>query len=247
MTPYEKSKEFIRLEKIAELEKIILGNIEDAKDGNDGEIIPESVRSSLRDRGASPIPKEVLDKTIDDGLEDTASLLHKHKAMLLPGEALYHAIGKKDNDIYNAATSMRISDILSMITNMPAVSQTRSCKHMDLDDFDEPRHIRIIVKMRGMSPSILSKTAREKINLGNMDTMDAIQLTYVNGRKEKVGPKYAKEHKAIIEQLINDGVIIKAIKILSGGIKVDVLNKTASSDDIYDKMYIEMIKGSLNS
>ncbi len=242
MTPYEKSEAFKRLEKIAELEKRILGNIEDAKDGDDGEYIPESIRKDLKLRGSCPIPKEVLDGTIDEGFDSTISHLSKHRAMMLPGEALYHAIGKKDKGIYNSAINMSLSDILKMIINRAAVSQTQPEMPMHLDRFDEPKHVRIIVRMRGLSPDMLEKSAKSKVD--TMDFFDSLQITYMTGRKENLGADYVKEHRKILEKLVNDGVIIKIIKILSSGMKTTIYDKTASSDT-EDILYSLMLSGAL--
>lgn len=241
MSPYEMSEAFKRLEKIAELEKIVNGEISDLKDGNNGEYIPDSIREDLRLRGGCPVPKQVLDDAIDDGLDSTIAHLSRHRAMLTPGEALYHAIGNKDFDTYEAARRMSLSDILSMITNKVAVSQTQPDKPMHIDDFDEPRHIRIIVRMRGISPDLLEKSAKDRI--GTMEMLDGLQLTYMTGRKETVGRDYVKSHKQTIGKLIDDGIIIKIIKVMSSGMKTTVYNKTASSD-VEDMLYLEMLHGS---
>ena len=242
MDRYNKSSEFERLEKLADLEKRILGNIEDTKDDTGSSIIPRMIRNDLNLRGSCPIPKEILDHTIDDGMEETISHLHKHKAMMLPGEALYHAIGKKDTDTYNSAMNMGLGDILKMIINRAAVSQTMADKPMHIDDFDVPKHIKIIVRIRGVAPDMLEKSARDK--LGTLEMLDGLQLTYMTGKKEIIGAKFAKEHKANLEMLVNDGVIIKVVKILSSGMKTTIIDKTASSDTD-DMLYAEMINGSI--
>lgn len=239
MEPYIESEAFKRLRKLAELKKIVLGNIEDVK-SSDKELIPESIREDLRMRGACPIPKEVLDASIDDGMDATIAHMAKHKAMMLPGEALYHAIGKKDRDVYDSSIKMSLSDILEMIINRPVVSQTQPDHPMELDDFDMPKHVKIIVRMRGISPNMLEKSARD--HLGTMEMLDGLQFTYMNGSKESIGAKYAKDHKKEIEKLINDGIIIKVIKILSSGMKTTIYDKTASSD-IEDLLFIEMLCG----
>lgn len=240
MNPYKESEAFSRLNKLAELEKRILGNIEDAKDGDNGEFIPESIREDLRLRGSCPIPKEVLDETIDDGLSTTISHMHKHRAMMMPGEALYHAIGKKDRSIYNDAINMSLSDILKMVTNRAAVSQTQPDEPMNIEDFDEPKHIRIIVKLRGTSPDLLSKNANYKLKTEGM--VRGLELMYMNGRKEVVGADYVNSHKSNIEMFVNDGVIIKIIKLMSSNMKTTIYDKTASSD-IDDAMMLDFIKG----
>lgn len=240
MTPYEKSEAFKRLEKLAELEKVILGNIEDAKDGNGGNIIPESIRRDLKLRGSCPVPKEVLDDTISDGTDATISHMAKHRSIMTPGEALYHAIGKKDRGIYNDSMGMSIGKLLSMIMNKAAVAQTQPETPMKIDDFDMPKHIKVIIRMRGLSPDMLEKSAKD--HLGTMELLDGLQFTYMTGNKEKVGAKYAKEHKSVIEKLINDGIIIKVIKILSSGMKTTIYDKTASSD-VEDLLYLELLSG----
>lgn len=240
MKPYEISEAFRRLEKLAELEKVILGNIEDAKDGNEGDIIPASIRRDLKLRGSCPVPKEVLDDTMKDGTDATISHMAKHRALMTPGEALYHSIGKKDRGIYNESMGMSLGKLLSMIMNKAAVSQTQAHTPMKIDDFDMPKHIKIIVRMRGLSPDMLEKSAKD--HLGTMELLDGLQFTYSTGSTEKVGAKYAKEHKPEIEKLINDGVIIKVIKILSSGMKTTIYDKTASSD-VEDLLYLELLSG----
>jgi hypothetical protein len=162
--------------------------------------------------------------------------------MLLPGEALYHAIGKKDKELYEATRGISLSDILSMIVNKVAVSQTQPETPMHLDDFDQPKHIRVIVKLRGMSPDMLEKNAKSVLD--TMDSFDSFELTYMTGKKEKVGKKYAKANKPVIERLINDGIIIKVVKILSSGMKTTVFDKTASFDE-YDEIYLEMLSSAV--
>ena len=240
MKPYEESEAFRRLEKLADLEKRILGNIEDAKDDGESNIIPDSIRKDLRLRGSCPVPQKVLDDTIDEGTDSLIAHLNKHRAMITPGEALYHALGVKDEGVYKSSMGATLSDIISMITNRAAVSQTMPDTPMKLDDFDEPKHVRIIVRLRGMSPDMLEKSAKDISD--TMNFADSLELTYMTGKKEKVGSKYAKEHKDVIKRLINDGVIIKIVKILSSGIKTTVMDKTAA-DSLYDDLYIEMLAG----
>jgi len=240
MNNFNKSETFKRLEKLADLEKIVSGKIESIKDSDGSIDIPEPITSDLNMRGSCPIPKKILDDTIDDGLDTTIAHLSKHRAMLLPGEALYHAIGVKDPSIYSAALDMTLGDILSMISNVPAVAQENASTPMKLDDFDVPRHIKIIARMRGMSPDMLEKSARDK--LGTSDFLSSLELTYMNGRTEKVGKRSIEESKDLINKLINDGVIIKVVKILSSGQKTVVYNKTASSD-VDDALYAEMLRG----
>ena len=244
MEAYMTSDAFKRLEKLAELEKRVLGNIIDAKDGNEGDFIPDSISRDLRMRGSCPVPKKVLDDTMEDGLDTTISQLHKNRAFFTPGEALYHALGVKDDDIYNGSINMTLHDILSKITNRAAVGATQPETPMELDDFDKPEHIKVIVRMRGMRPDLLEKSAKDY--LGSTNIMDSYRLTYMTGREEKIGAKYLKTHKSIIEGLINDGVIIKVIKIMSSGMKTTVYDKTAASS-AEDLLYIELLDGYLSS
>jgi len=240
MTRYETTEEFKRLEKIAELEKRILGEIKDAKDTEGGALIPESIREAMRVRGNSPVPKAVLDNMMDDGLDSSISHMAKHRVMMTPGEALYQAIGKKDNNTYKGALSMTLGDILSMITNRAAVGQTCANKPMSLDDHDVPKHVKVIIRMRGVSPDMLEKSARSILDTRN--AMDSYQFTYSNGQKEKFGSKFVSEHKDNLQRMINDGVIIKVIKLLSSGMKNTVYEKNASSDT-EDLLYAELLQG----
>ena len=240
MGNFNKSEAFKRLEKLADLEKIVSGRIESAKD-TDGDIdIPKPISDDLRLRGSCPLPQKILDDTIDDGLDATIAHLAKHKAMFLPGEALYHAIGIKDPSVYKSALNMTLGDILSMISNKAAVASEDAPSPMSLDDFDVPKHVKVIIRMRGMSPDMLEKSARDKI--GTSDLLSSLEITYMNGRVEKIGKRSVSESKDLINKLINDGVIIKVVKLLSSGQKTTLYEKTASSG-IDDMLYAEMLKG----
>ena len=246
MERYQISEAFKRLEKLAELEKRIMGHISDTKglsSIDESNEIPDSIKESLKIRGSYSVPKPILDDMIDDGMDASVSHMHKHKVMMSPGEALYQAIGKKDEGIYRQAMRFPLRKILSMITNRAAVSATCPNKPMNIEDNDEPKHIKIIIEMRGMNPDTLEKTARDILNTRN--ALDSFQFIYSNGQKEKFGSKYVKEHKTDIQRLINDGVIIKVIKLLSSGMKDTIYEKNASSE-VEDLLYAELLKGVLS-
>ncbi len=251
MTPYEKSPEFIRLEKLAELEKRISGNIEQAKD-SDGPIglssiedktsssIPDAIRKVMVIRSKHSLPIGVLNRGIDDGLPSLISHMARHKIMMTPGEAVYSAIGKKSESIFDQVKNITLGEIMSLIQNKAAVASTCGMKPMRLDDFDVPKHVKVMIKMRGMMPDELHKSASSNTDL--KASVHGFEFEFSNGLVSKQPKSFVQENSSNIQDLIDDGAIIKVVQLLSSGRERTVFDKTASFDDT-DRMYLEMISG----
>lgn len=237
---YNKSREFVRLEKLADLEKRILGHVVEAKaDDSDDVYIPNCVQHILSLRAATPVPRHDLDSLIDDGLDTAISHLSEHNIMLTPGEALYGAIGRKDDNTYKSALDMKLSDILSLITNRAVVSQTKASVPMQLDDFDRPKYIQRMIILRGMGPDELGKIASNSLN--GRDGLTSFEFVLRNGQTEKFGKQFVSANASNVQSLIDDGVIIKVIKLMSNGRKKTVYTKEASSD-MNDILYLKMLE-----
>ncbi len=250
MIPYEKSPEFIRLEKLAELEKTISGEIKSAKDSN-GDIglssldnhpmpIPGPIMRVIKIRGKIPLPISVMHDAMDDGHNTLISHISRHKIMMTPGEALYTAMGQKSPDIFDAIRNITIGEILSLVTNKAAVASTCRPSPMVLDDFDVPKHIVTMARLRGMMPDTLHKEA-SSVDVGPLSpSVHRLKFEFSNGA-EVVKPKvFVKQNKDVIQDMIDDGAIIRVVQILSSGRERTVFDKTSSFDET-DEMYIEMI------
>lgn len=250
MKAFEKSPEFIRLEKLAELEKRILGNIEQAKDShgpiglssidNSQSNIPEPIKKVMIIRRQHNLPMGVLNRGIDDGLPSLISHMARHRIMMTPGEALYSAIGKKDENIFDQVKNITLGEIMSLIQNKAAVASTCAMKPMRLDDFDIPKHVKVMIKMRGMMPDELHKSASSNTDLRS--AVRGFEFEFSNGAVSKHPKSFVQNNSDNIQDLINDGAIIKVVQILSSGRERTVFDKTASFDDI-DNMYLQMITG----
>ncbi len=249
MTPYEKSPEFIRLEKLAELEKRILGSIEQAKDSNgpiglssvekeDSSPVPEAIKKVIIIRAKHRLPVGVLNRGIDDGLPSLISHIARHKIMMTPGEALYSAIGKKDESIFDQVKNITLGEILSLIQNKAAVASTCSAKPMHLDDFDVPKHVKVMIKMRGMLPDELHKAASNSTDL--RVSVKGFEFEFSNGLVVNHPKGFVKKNSSQIQSLIDDGAIIKVVQLLSSGRERTVFDKTASYDDT-DRLYISLL------
>ena len=253
---YLKSKEFIRLEKLAELEKRVDGKIDsvrnsdsdfDADDvlpsssglsgiGHMRTIIPRMVMRALMQK-SQPVPTSVLNSCIDDGVDTASAHFSKNSIRISPAEAAYIAIGKKDDSIMDSLSGIKLSDILSMISNRPAVSQYSPGAPMSLDDFDQPKHIKIMIRMKGMSPEELSKTAKDN-PLDDSSMFNSMEITMSNGKKMVQGRDALRDNKRRLQELIDDGIIIKIVKLMSGGQKKTVYKKTASDTELDDLLAV---------
>jgi hypothetical protein len=249
MTPYEKSPEFIRLEKLAELEKIVSGSIERAKD-SDGEVglssidnkpmqIPDPIKKVIVIRRSINLPIGMMHKAMDEGHDSLLAHISRHKIMMTPGEALYTAMGRKSPDIFEQIKNITIGEILELIQNKAAVASTCRPSPMMLDDFDIPKHISGMIAIRGMKPDTLYKSAK------NTDIYDSkvhqIKFEFSNGEEVAKPKKFVESNHKVIQEMIDDGAIIKVVQILSSGKERTVFDKYASADD-EDMLYIEMIK-----
>ncbi len=251
MKPYEKTEEFRRLEKLADLQKRISGKVEDIKDSNGSiglssldksDIIPDSIKKVMVIRASMPIPARVLNSGIDDGMPSLISHLSRHKIMMSPGEAMYSAIGRKSNDIFEQVKNLTLGDIFSLIQNKAAVASTCSMKPMGLDEYDVPKYIKTMISLRGMSPDTLHKQAS---NTGALSAkVDSFKFEFSNGVEATKTKGFVSKNSGQIQDLIDDGAIIKVIQILSSGREKTVFNKTASYDDD-DILYAEFLEASL--
>jgi hypothetical protein len=249
MNPYKKSPEFIRLEKLAELEKIVSGRIEKAKDENgpiglssleqDSDLIPEPIKKVILIRRSISLPIGVMNRAIDEGHDSLLAHIARHKIMLTPGEALYSAMGVKSQDIFDQIKNITIGEILQLIKNKAAVAETCRPPVMRLDDFDVPKHIKAMILMRGMSPDTLYKSARDTGIFSSK--VSHIKFEFSNGEEIKKPKKFVEKNQDVIQEMIDDGAIIKVVQILSSGKERTVFDKQASADD-EDMLYIEMIK-----
>lgn len=253
------SIEFKRLLKLAELEKRIEGTVEKMKDSTgdlDVSDIVENEKKGLSSISSPPvsipamiiaalkakrerISSDTLHSCMDEGIDSTVGHIVKHRIAMSPEDATYLAIGRKDSGIRDSLRGMTISKLLSMITNQSAVSQYEPEKPMSIDDFDQPRHIKVMITMKGISPSELGKTARSKRDALKEDTIfDNIEFTLSNGQKVKKSKEQALHDKDKLQQLINDGVIIKVIKLLSSGQRKTVYEKLAEDMDLNDILHL---------
>lgn len=157
---------------------------------------------------------------------------------MTPGEALYSAIGKKSPDIFEQIKNITIGEILSLIQNKAAVASSCRPEPMNLDRFDVPRHIKIMRIMRSMSPDELHKQASDRGILSS--SVHGFKFEFSNGTEVSKPKSYVHRNKENIQELINDGAIIKVVQILSSGRERTVFDKTASFDEM-DELYIEML------
>ncbi len=260
---YNKSKFFKRLEKLAELEKRIAGTIEQARD-NEGDVdisslvnegksglssirkttvsIPKLIASALMQKRRGVNTSE-LNSCIDDGIDATSGHFAKHKISVSPEEAAYIAIGKKDDGIRSALSGLKISDILSMIGNKAAVSEYSPEKSMNIEDYDQPKHIRIMIVAKGMSPGELGKAASTKNPIGQSTIFEAVELELSTGQKVRKNKEQAVHDKTKIQEMVDDGTIIKIIKILSSGQNKVVYNKFAAEASVDDILYLMTYAG----
>lgn len=249
MEPYSKTEEFRRLEKLAELEKRIIGRIERAKD-SDGEIfglssidnsrrdlVPASIKRIVVIRASSPIPIHALNDGIDDGIDSLASHINRHRIMMTPGEALYTAIGRKDPSIFDEIKNITIGEILGLIQNKAAVASTCAPVHMQLDDFDVPPYVKVMSDMRSMLPDVLYKQASQPLS----SPVESFSFQLSNGVEFNKPKKFVEKHSSNIQKLIDDGAIIRVVQILSSGREKTLYDKTASSGDD-DILYVEFLK-----
>lgn len=251
MPPYEISPEFMRLKKIAELEKRISGAVTGAKDENGPiglksidsspeSVIPKTIKRVMIIRGRSPLPLGIMNKIIDGGHDELISHIAKHKIMMTPGEALYSALGRKSPDIFEQIKNITLGEIFSLISNKAAVASTCAPSPMKLDDFDVPKHVKVMIRMRGMMPDELYKDASNTSVYKS--EVDGFKFEFSNGAEIRKPKSFVKQNSDTIQDMIDDGAIIKVIQILSSGKERTVFDKTASFDD-EDALYIEMLNG----
>ena len=244
MEPYSISEDFRRLQKIAELEKRVSGEISEAKD-SDGKIgltsissgadaIPESIKKVIIIRASSSVPHKILDSMIDDGHDMSLAHIAKRKIFMSPGEALYTAIGKKDSSIFDSIKNITLGEILSLVQNKAAVSATCAPSPRHIDDFDVPKHIAPLIVMRSMLPNVLHKQASNSSSLSSK--IKDFKFQFSNGMETTQPKTFVRKNADSIQNLIDDGAIIKVVQILSSGNERTIFDKTASFDD-YDIMY----------
>ena len=238
MSPYEISLEVRRLMKLSGLKKEVSADTLVAKDsqgpvGLSGirsikDDIPEPIANVMRIRARLPIPAEVLHRAMDEGIPSLVSHFTRHRIMMSPGESLYTAMGRKNPDLFESIKNITLGEILSLAQNKAAVASTCALPPMRLDHFDEPRHIRIIAATRGMSPDILSKQAKDNGLAGNLQ---AYQFEFASGVEDTQSKDFVKHNSGVIQDMIDDGTIIKVVQLMSTGRQKTIFEKTASFSD----------------
>ena len=211
---YRDSSDFRVLQKLSDLEKYIesdsIGARTKQKAMEPIKAIPDIVA-----RRRIPIPIDLLNKTIESGTREFVGHINARQILLKPQEAMYHAIGRPDEALYKLLEGITITDIISMIRNKAAVRQYVCPPPMPIDESDVPRHISKIMVMRSVSPSFLSKQAREH-SISSSQTK-SYHIDIKDGSSLKVNGKFIKENKTIIQAEIDDGVILKIMEIYSNG------------------------------
>ena len=225
---YDKSDDYKYLEKLAELERIIEMEVERGKTTSGVNSISTVFNRAIKDRQRNRLSISLLNETIDDGIDEFGGHVKLHGIILRPDEALYHAIGRKDPEIYEAVRGISISDIISMITNR-AMVQTHTCgAPMRIAPNDVPIHIEKIAMVRS---SRIDRVIEQNKSLPkiakDLDVM--YDVTLKDGKKFQLGGKFVESDLRRMKELVNDGVIIKMIKIYADGRKENVIRKTSGN------------------
>ena len=221
---YDKTDDYKYFEKLAELEKFIEAEVKQGKVTSGVNSITTVFSRAIKDRQENRLKISLLNDTIDDGIDEFGGHVKLHGLVLRPDEALYHAIGRKDPEIYDAIRGISISDILSMITNKAMVYSHTCGAPMRIATNDVPVHIEKIAMARS---SRVDRVMEQNKNLPkvakDLDVM--YDVTVKDGKKFQLGGKFVESDRSRFKELISDGVIIKMIKIYSDGRKENVIRK----------------------
>jgi len=231
-----------RLLKRASLEKTIEGHIINSKGdllNQDIEQMDDPVLGNIRKimviRAHNPLPVRILNNIIDDGMPSLMSYIDKYRLGLTPGEALYLSIGKKDNTIFNSVKSLNLNDILGLIeqklNDIPIhkIMNAPQCPLEPIEEYSMPKHIKVTVIARSMSPSLLMKQASKHKDY--KATIEGFRFEFVNGEEDFKPKRFIEHHIDNIQDMIDEGVIVKVVQILGNGKEKVLLDKTASSID----------------
>lgn len=225
------------LKKLADLEKIIESESVAGKTKDTYRRMVSPISPILKERMRVRIPVDVLNKTIDDGTHDFVSHVHKHKIILRPEEALYHAMGRKDPSLYDMLRGITLGDILDMAKNKHAIKQMSCRGPFDIADNDVPRHIGRIAILRGTSEPVMRKLAFSEKNM-----MRTYKIELKGGEDIKLGEKFVRENIESINTMIDDGMIVKVMRMYDNGKGEKTLYKSADVD-IRDSIYLSLIYG----
>ena len=237
---YRETEDFKALKKLSDLEKRLES---DALDGKFRGMVKKSVepiKGLMRMRFSTRIPLSDMNETIRSGTDEFASHVHARGIVLRPQEAMYHAIGREDKALYDLLSGITITDIMGMIRNKAAVSQFKCPRNMDIEEPDVPRHISRIMILRSNLPSVIRKEAMDGSAID--DIKDSFEFTTKKGETFVLGSKSVKRDFKQIEKFVNDGVIIKVIRLYHDGKKTGNLIKSASVN-IKDSMYLCSLYG----
>lgn len=239
---YNETDDFLTLQKLSDLEKRIENDTIDGKFKNMIKKDISPMAKVMKIRFSTRIPIEDMNESIRSGTDEFSSHLHARNIVLKPQEALYHAIGKEDKALYDLLSGITITDIMSMIKNKAAVSQFKCGRNMDISSNDIPRHIGRMMVLRSVLPSVLAKEAEYHIDKGKPDIRELFVLTTDKGESINVGSKSLNRNIEEIEKYVNDGTIIKVIKMYHNGNKSRNLIKKADMN-LEDGMYLSLLYG----
>ena len=225
---YDKSDDYKYFEKLAALEKIIEMEVRRGRTASGANSITTVFKRALKDRQENMLPRVLLDDTIDDGIEEFGGHIKAHGLVLRPDEALYHAIGRKDPEIYEAVRGITISDILPMISNRSMVCSHSCGEPMRIAINDVPIHIEKIAMARSSRIDRIIEQNRSLLKIAkDIDVMYDVTLS--DGKKFELGGKFVENDLKRIKKLISDGVIIKMMKIYADGRKENVIKQPSGT------------------
>jgi len=237
---YRETNDFLTLKKLSDLEKRIESDTLDGKFKGMVKKNIEPVKGIVRMRFSTRIPLSDMNESIRSGTDEFASHVHARGIVLKPQEALYHAIGREDKALYDLLSGITITDIMGMIRNKASVAQFKCGRNMHISENDVPRHISRIMVLRSNLPEVLRKEALKEEE--SPDIRESFELTTEKGETFILGSKYVKKNFSQIEKYVNDGTIVKVIKLYHNGNKSSNLIKKAEVD-ILDSMYLSTLYG----
>jgi hypothetical protein len=242
MVDYRETPDFLTLKKLSDLEKRVENDILGGKFKDMIRKNVEPMKKVVRIRFSTAVPLSDMDESIRSGTDEFASHVHARGIMLKPQEALYHAIGRNgDKALYDLLSGITITDIMSMIRNKAAVSQFRCGRNMDIGESDVPRHIKKIMILRSNLPDILRKEAKLLIDK-NPDIRESFEFTTEQGEVFTLGSKSVNKNLKRISKYVDDGTIVKVIKLYHNGKKSTNLIKKADVA-LEDSLYLSVLYG----
>jgi len=237
---YRETEDFRTLKKLSDLEKRIESESIDGKFRGMVRKNIEPIKKVVRLRFSTRIPLSDMNESIRSGTDEFASHVHARKIVLRPQEAMYHAIGKEDKALYDLLSGITITDIMGMIRNKAAVRQFKCGNLMSLADHDVPKHISRIMILRSNRPDILRKEALSKEPAPSIK--ESFEFTNKEGEEFILGAKDVKKNFKNIERYVNDGTIVKVIRLYHNGNRSENLIKEGAVS-IEDSLYLSLLYG----